>query len=1183
MLSTAGKEIPVPDEAEVFQFTFIKDGKEYGTVTISIDGLHKLVVYSGDDVAKSPSEQSHSEDISWYALLNHLKRFSQQHQLSFEVKNTDHLKYDMAKRTHMKKVDEARQTNPGKVKAAGQAKQDAVLAKKIADKKARMDAAAADKKAQEAAKIGQKKVNEAYYATGKKSSYSDNVPEVKILLQHNRQLEEGERRYRSIAKIFVENAAGERFAIPTNKPGLARVYARHIAEGGTPYDEGGKHITSLCEEYTKMAGFVRATRSKQFNESAQSLVNEGINHYQKLRETLHRMASHRGYNAYFESWTPALMEDDDSTDLTEMFASSELDPRIESVMPILRKLNKTLGEMTEVKSLDEWAGGLIEEVTGELPVAEAKAPWEADSKRAGLATKKAMQTRKASDYARAAALHKKAASDPYHPNREHHLEQVGKMEKAAKAYGGAVEEASAAAMGRHAENEFARGENLRTGAVASVAMPNTRNARGEFEVKHRRSGKIVSTHASAPEAVAARNKLGGGAEQYAINRISKAMDEGYNPNSVGAQNRRDVKRKPREKGPDGRIDPADGKWTNNPETMKKIDADKKKVAENAKWRQGYSASGHPAGYKHKNGDVGPVGGTYTNEPSGYDGETSKVPVQKHRDQADPLQGREQTRISSKGQPLTQKAGNKNLKDRIKRDSGKHGPVGQLPESEEGGGNAERDAKIARLTKAATAIDRVERMKKALAADAKTKPEGLKANLEKMLKAQPGSRQEVDELSIDALANYKKKASAQSSEADKAGDFEKGHKRFKGIVNATKKQFKQLKDPGAADRKDIQEGDGLEAINPEGIPEAVNPKQAERDRRNALLTQHNLAQQQPAAAAGPKRFPDTAQGAVDYLKSDSQPGFLRELGIGKPYTKIRQDPSVEGVWAIDNYRDGIRVVVYLGGYKDPWGKTREYGDFESGTIPQREMDAYNARNGISEAKGPTPAQAKRNDKQWANIVAHWKSTHNGVEPKGDQQEMLARQAWNKKNKKKIDEISQGTARSYAQKAKASQKDLIAKTWSRDLQVGDVPKLNNKIQKRQDGLDRAHTDKRYYKDMTENDQFDFVHMGAKVKVRGAEGQAYSKEPLKVVRIVDDQQVVVQDDYGQNKKVMIRDLEPAGSLQEATAKKPNFADKFKKKIDQTNKETAKTKEQVKQHAEKEVKTESVDPLLAIIRLLK
>jgi hypothetical protein len=115
-----------------------------------------------------------------------------------------------------------------------------------------------------------------------------------------------------------------------------------------------------------MAGFVRATRNGQFNESAQKLVSEGINHYQKLRESLGKMSGQRGYNAYFESYAPALMEDEEQVDLSEMFMSSSLDPRIESVMPILRKLSKNITEtsdMAETIALEEWAS----EIIGEAP------------------------------------------------------------------------------------------------------------------------------------------------------------------------------------------------------------------------------------------------------------------------------------------------------------------------------------------------------------------------------------------------------------------------------------------------------------------------------------------------------------------------------------------------------------------------------------------------------------------------------------------------------------------------------------------------------------------------------------------------------------------------------------------------------------------------------------------------
>ena len=155
MLDTSGKEIPVPEEAEVFQFNFVKDEVDYGIVTISIDGLHKLVIYFNDKIADSEKETSDNDDVSWYRLLNHLKRFAKNRQLSFQVKNTDHLKHDMAKRDHMKKLDEG------------------------------------------------------YYPLGKNKSYSDAVPQVKIVIDHTRNRVEVEQRYRNVAPIFVANADGE--------------------------------------------------------------------------------------------------------------------------------------------------------------------------------------------------------------------------------------------------------------------------------------------------------------------------------------------------------------------------------------------------------------------------------------------------------------------------------------------------------------------------------------------------------------------------------------------------------------------------------------------------------------------------------------------------------------------------------------------------------------------------------------------------------------------------------------------------------------------------------------------------------------------------------------------------------------------------------------------------------------
>jgi hypothetical protein len=311
-MDATGKITPVPEEAAVIRFDFIKDGENYGKVWISIDGSKKLKIYYGDNVSDSPSDNTSGTPYSdsWTALINHLKNWAQRRQLSFELRNENHLEADMAQREHM-------------------------------DKKER--------------------VSEGYYPMGKSASYSDAVPSVKIVIEHSRKIEEGEQRYRNINRIFVENANGERFLLNTTKPGIARVYARHIAEGGTPYDDRGQHIKGIVEEYSKMAGFVRATRNGQFNESSQRLITEGVNHYNSLRETLSRMSGKRGYEAYFESWTPSLMEDEsDMTAVNELFVQETVDPRIESAMPILAKLSKNISEMSEIRELSEWADSLLE-------------------------------------------------------------------------------------------------------------------------------------------------------------------------------------------------------------------------------------------------------------------------------------------------------------------------------------------------------------------------------------------------------------------------------------------------------------------------------------------------------------------------------------------------------------------------------------------------------------------------------------------------------------------------------------------------------------------------------------------------------------------------------------------------------------------------------------------------------
>jgi len=322
-LNSQNQRVRVSQEADVIEFTFKKDGTDYGKVWVSLDDSNKVIVYFDDEQADSPDNITPGVeyDDTWEGFLKHLKNWAQRRQLDFDLSNKDQLGDRMRQREYLKMKE---------------------------------------------------RVAEGYHSMGRARSYNDAVPNVKIVLQHNRNIEEGEQRYRNVAKIYLENIHGERFLAPTTKPGVAQIYARHIAEGGVPNDDRWNHIKKLCEEYNKMAGFVRATRNGEFTESTQKLVLEGINHYNKLRESLGKMRGHRGYNAYFESWSPPLMEDENDDTINELFVQETMDPRIESVMPILSRLRKNIAEMNEVNMLENWADNVISE---KLELGEEKEGW----------------------------------------------------------------------------------------------------------------------------------------------------------------------------------------------------------------------------------------------------------------------------------------------------------------------------------------------------------------------------------------------------------------------------------------------------------------------------------------------------------------------------------------------------------------------------------------------------------------------------------------------------------------------------------------------------------------------------------------------------------------------------------------------------------------------------------------
>ena len=166
----------------------------------------------------------------------------------------------------------------------------------------------------------------------------------------------GEQRFRNIASLFVENSQGERFRLPFESIAGAKAMARHVSEGGTPYDAFGQYISETINEIKTLGKFVRASRSNAFaqNEQALDIVEDAVKHYSDLKRKAKKMIGKRGYKEIFSNYDPAIATELDETieSVREVFVNSAIDSRIEEALPILAKIKEST--MKEANQFENW-------------------------------------------------------------------------------------------------------------------------------------------------------------------------------------------------------------------------------------------------------------------------------------------------------------------------------------------------------------------------------------------------------------------------------------------------------------------------------------------------------------------------------------------------------------------------------------------------------------------------------------------------------------------------------------------------------------------------------------------------------------------------------------------------------------------------------------------------------------
>ena len=220
------------------------------------------------------------------------------------------------------------------------------------------------------------------YGTSK-ISYQ-NVGEARIMIKHTENVnqESAAGRTRSIGKIYIESADGERFIYPFKHLSGARAMARHVAEGGKPFDEFGTHIVGLSEEMNKLRKFKSYMgRSAVMAESLAgytSVVNDRI---KSVKKTIESLQKSNYYAEAIGSFEASVMEDvpaDVKENWIDQLTIKQFNEELSDVFPYIYKL---VSEATKAKELS------ATDILGEGPVFTADmddAPQDIDGASAGL-------------------------------------------------------------------------------------------------------------------------------------------------------------------------------------------------------------------------------------------------------------------------------------------------------------------------------------------------------------------------------------------------------------------------------------------------------------------------------------------------------------------------------------------------------------------------------------------------------------------------------------------------------------------------------------------------------------------------------------------------------------------------------------------------------------------------------
>jgi hypothetical protein len=328
-----GEVTNMPQQARFFDFDYKEGGKSLGKISISLDEKAVSVMYSQDIVE---DEDSFTKE-KWFNFLKEIRVFAKKRMLNFDTRNIT--------KSNLNKRDYKFLAQQG----------------------------------------GEQTMSESKMYGTSKISYQD-IGNARLSIKHtesiNQELASG--RTQKIGAIYVENADGERFKYPFKHLNGARAMARHVAEGGKPYDDFGKHITGLSEELSKLRKFkTYMGRSAVMAESLSEYMDVVKERIATVKKTVESLQKESYYKEAFETFEVPVMEDvpeDVAENWIDQLTIRQFNEELQDVFPYIYKLvseaskAKELGPeqleefdiMNPIDSVKKWHKGRMDKYEAEL-------------------------------------------------------------------------------------------------------------------------------------------------------------------------------------------------------------------------------------------------------------------------------------------------------------------------------------------------------------------------------------------------------------------------------------------------------------------------------------------------------------------------------------------------------------------------------------------------------------------------------------------------------------------------------------------------------------------------------------------------------------------------------------------------------------------------------------------------